>query len=221
MMSLSLIFIDELKGFYKSKVMIALWLIFPIITILIHYLTPGTSGEMPLSLFTSIIISSIGGLIASLILTVQIIHEKDARAYDLFLIRPIKRWYLLVSKFFAVFICVTIAISIALSVGIAIDLFQNEVILDILLPGIIDSFVMSISIIAISSSFGILIGVVSPSIIVGVLIVIFIGQYVEILPLLPAFFGISNSALFVTIVGIIITIVLMIIALIAFEKKQF
>jgi len=220
-MALSLIFLDELKGFYKSKVMIALWLIFPIITILIHYLTPGTSGDMPLSLFTSIIISSIGGLIASIILTVQIIHEKDAKAYDLFLIRPIKRWYLLVSKFFAVFICVTIAISIALSVGIAIDLFQNEVILDILLPGIIDSFVMSISIIAISSSFGILIGVASPSIIVGVLIVIFIGQYVEILPLIPAFIGINNSVIFVTLVGIFVTIALMVMAIIAFERKQF
>ena len=220
-MALSLIFLDELKGFYKSKVMIALWLIFPIITILIHYLTPGTSGDMPLSLFTSIIISSIGGLIASIILTVQIIHEKDAKAYDLFLIRPIKRWYLLISKFFAVFICVTIAISIALSVGIAIDLFQNEVILDILLPGIIDSFVMSISIIAISSSFGILIGVASPSIIVGVLIVIFIGQYVEILPLIPAFIGINNSVIFVTLVGIFVTIALMVMAIIAFERKQF
>lgn len=220
-MSLSLIFTDELKGFYKSKVMVALWIIFPIITILIHYLAPGVEGETSFSVFTSIFISSIGGLIASLILTVQIIHEKDARAYDLFLIRPIKRWYLPVSKFFAVFICVTIAISIALSVGIAIDILQNEVIINFVLPSIIDSFVMTISVIAISSAFGVLLGIVSPSIIVGVLIVIFIGQYVEILPLIPVLIGIRNSVLFVTLLGIFITILLMIIAIIAFRRKQF
>lgn len=220
-MSLSLIFIDELKGFYKSKVMIALWLIFPIITILIHYLAPGATGDMSLSLFTSIFISSIGGIIASIILTVQIIHEKDSRAYDLFLIRPIRRWYLLVSKYLAVLICVTIAISIALSVGIAIDLLQNEVILDIVLPSIIDSFVMTISVISISCAFGILMGVVSPSILVGVLIVIFIGQYIEILPIIPVLIGISNSVVFVTLLGILFTLLLMIIAIIAFRKKQF
>ena len=220
-MSLGLLFYDELKGFYKSKVMIALWIIFPLITILVHYLTPGTTGEMPLSLFTSILISSIGGLLASIILTVQIIHEKDARAYDLFLIRPIKRWQIIVSKYLAVFLCIIVAISIALLVGISIDIFQNELILETLLPGIIDSFIMTISIISISCAFGILIGIVSPSIVAGVLIVIFIGQYVQILPMIPAFMGISESTLFVTITDILVTIILMAVALIAFEKKQF
>jgi len=219
--SLGLLFYDELKGFYKSKVMIALWIIFPLITILVHYLTPGTTGEMPLSLFTSILISSIGGLLASIILTVQIIHEKDARAYDLFLIRPIKRWQIIVSKYLAVFLCIIVAISIALLVGISIDIFQNELILETLLPGIIDSFIMTISIISISCAFGILIGIVSPSIVAGVLIVIFIGQYVQILPMIPAFMGISESTLFVTITDILVTIILMAVALIAFEKKQF
>ena len=218
---MSLIFIDELKGFYKSKVMIALWLIFPLITILVHYLTPGTAGEVPLSLFTSILISSIGGLLASIILTVQIIHEKDARAYDLFLIRPIKRWHIMVSKYLAVLLCVIVAISIALSVGIAIDLFQNELVLEFLLPGIIESFIMTISIISISCAFGVLLGVASPSIVAGVLIVIFVGQYVQILPLIPSLMGVNDPIFFVSLIGILVTIILMAIALIVFEKKQF
>ena len=220
-MSLPLIFTDELKGFYKSKVMIALWVIFPLITILIHYLTPGTTGDLPLTVFTSLLISSIGGLLASIILTVQIIHEKDSRAYDLFLIRPIQRWYIIVSKYLAVFICVTIAISIALFVGIAIDMFQNEVLLEFILPSIIDSFVMTISVVSISCAFGILMGIVSPSVVVGVLIVIFIGQYVEILPFIPEFVGISDSVAMVSLIGILVTIILMVVAIIAFEKKQF
>lgn len=220
-MSFSLIFIDELKGFYKSKVMIALWIIFPLITILVHYLTPGTTGDAPLSLFTSILISSIGGLLASIILTVQIIHEKDARAYDLFLIRPIKRWHIMVSKYLAVLLCVIVAISIALSVGIAIDLFQNEVILEFLLPGIVESFIMTISVISISCAFGVLLGVVSPSIVAGVLIVIFIGQYVQILPMIPSLMGINDPIIFVSLIGILVTIILMAVALIVFERKQF
>jgi ABC-type transport system involved in multi-copper enzyme maturation permease subunit len=222
-MSLSLIFYDELKGFYKSKVMIALWIIFPVIALLIHYISSlYTEGAISVSSTVSLVISSIGGLIASIMLTVSIIHEKDARVYDLFLIRPIKRWYILISKFFAVFICVTVAGLLALSIGILSDyILQNELILDVVLPGIIDSFIMTISTMAISCSFGVLIGVIAPSIVVGVIIVIFIGEYINIIPIIPVILEIENSDVFVTILSILITVIMMIVSVVAFNKKQF
>jgi ABC-2 type transport system permease protein len=222
-MSLSLIFYDELKGFYKSKVMIALWIIFPVIALLIHYISSlYTEGVMSISSTVSLVISTIGGLIASVMLTVSIIHEKDARVYDLFLIRPIKRWHILISKFFAVFICVTVAGLLALSIGILSDyILQNELILDIVLPGIIDSFIMTISVIAISCGFGVLIGVISPSVVVGVILVIFVGQYVNIIPIIPIILEIENSVVFVSILGILITVIMMILSIVAFNKKQF
>lgn len=222
-MNLSLIFYDELKGFYKSKVMIALWIIFPVIALLIHYISSlYTEGIMPVSSTVSLVISSIGGLIASIMLTVSIIHEKDARVYDLFLIRPIKRWHILISKFFAVFICVTVAGLLALSIGILSDyILQNELILDFILPGIIDSFIMTISTMAISCSFGVLIGVIAPSIVVGVILVIFIGEYINIIPIIPVILEIENSNVFVTILSILITILMMIVSVVAFNKKQF
>jgi len=222
-MSLQLIFYDELKGFYKSKVMIALWIIFPAIALLIHYISSlYTDGAISVSSTVSLIVSTIGGLVASIMLTVSIIHEKDARVYDLFLIRPIKRWHILISKFFAVFICVTVAGLLALSLGILSDyLLQNELILDIVLPGIIDSFIITISIIGISCSFGVLIGVISPSVVVGVIIIIFIGQYVEIIPLLPIIFEIENSVGFVVLLGVMVTVILMILSIFAFNRKQF
>ncbi len=222
-MSLSLIFYDELKGFYKSKVMIALWIIFPVIALLIHYISSlYTEGVISVSSTVSLVISSIGGLIASIMLTVSIIHEKDARVYDLFLIRPIKRWHILISKFFAVFICVTVAGLLALSIGILSDyILQNELILDIVLPGIIDSFIMTISTMAISCSFGVLIGVIAPSIVVGVIIVIFIGEYINIIPIIPVILEIENSDVFVTILSILITVIMMIVSVVAFNKKQF
>jgi len=155
-------------------------------------------------------------------LTVSIIHEKDTRVYDLFLIRPIKRWHILTSKFFAVFICVTVAGLLALSIGILSDyLLQNELLLDLILPIIIDSFIMTISIIAVSCAFGILIGVISPSIVAGVLIAFFVVQFVQILPMIPSIMGINDATIFVSLIGIIVTIILMGIASIAFEKKQF
>ena len=218
-----MIFYDELKGFYKSKVMIALWIIFPVIALLIHYISSlYTEGVMSVSSTVSLVISSIGGLIASIMLTVSIIHEKDARVYDLFLIRPIKRWYILISKFFAVFICVTVAGLLALSIGILSDyILQNELILDIVLPGIRDSFIMTISTMAISCSFGVLIGVIAPSIVVGVIIVIFIGEYINIIPIIPVILEIENSDVFVTILSILITVIMMIVSVVAFNKKQF
>jgi len=177
---------------------------------------------MPVSSTVSLVISSIGGLIASIMLTVSIIHEKDARVYDLFLIRPIKRWHILISKFFAVFICVTVAGLLALSIGILSDyILQNELILDFILPGIIDSFIMTISTMAISCSFGVLIGVIAPSIVVGVILVIFIGEYINIIPIIPVILEIENSNVFVTILSILITILMMIVSVVAFNKKQF
>ena len=126
-------------------------------------------------LFTSILVSSIGGLLSAAMIAVNIINEKDARVYDLFLIRPIKRWYLLISKFLAVFICVSIASTIAISFGIFIDYIESPEILNLLLENVIESYIMTLSVIAISTAFGIFIGVVAPSIVVGVIIVIF-GQ---------------------------------------------
>ena len=221
-MSLPLIFYDELKGFYKSKVMISLWIIFPVLTILLHYLSNIDTQEPSSATFTaSILISSIGGMISSIILTSSIINEKDIKAYDLFLIRPIKRWQIIISKYLAVFLSITIAGLLALSIGIIYDSFQNSVPLDLLLPHIIESFITTVSVISVSCSFGILIGVISSSLVLGVIIIIFVGQYVNLLPLIPVFLEIDNSETTVSIIGLVVTIVLLIAAIFAFNKKEF
>jgi len=220
-MSFVLVLKDELKGFYKSKVMIFLWIGLPALAILVH-LTSSNAEGMPLSLLVSILVSSIGGLLSSVMLTVNIINEKDTHVYDLFLIRPIKRWYLLVSKFLAVYLCVSIACILAISIGILVDYSESQIILDIIVQNIIDSFIMTLSIIAISSALGILIGVISPSIIVGVILVIFIGNYVSTIPtLIPFVLDISNPVLMVSIIGIVITFVLICLGILLFNKKEF
>lgn len=219
-MSFSLIFKDELTGFYKSKTMIFLWIGLPVLAILIHVSSQST--DMSLSILVSLVVSSIGGLLASVMLTVNIINEKDTRVYDLFLIRPLKRWHILVSKFLAVYICVSIACIIAISIGLLVDYSESQIAFDIIVQNIFEPFIMTLSVIAISSSIGILIGVVAPSILVGVLLVIFGGNYVSSIPsIIPFIFNIENPFNIVLMLGIIITIVLMGLSILLFNKKEF
>lgn len=219
-MSFSLIFKDELMGFYKSKAMIFLWIGLPLLAILIH--VSSQSADMSLSILVSLVVSSIGGLIASVMLTVNIINEKDTKVYDLFLIRPLKRWHIITSKFIAVYICVSIACIIAIFIGLLADYTESQIAFDIVIKNIFEPFIMTLSIIAISSAVGILIGVVAPSILVGVLLVIFVGNYVSSIPsIIPFVFNIQNPFTIVLILGVTITTVLMALSILLFNKKEF
>jgi len=220
-MSFSLILKDELIGFYKSKVMIFLWFGLTALAVLVHLTSSNDIDGMSLSILTALLVSSISGLLSSVMLAVNIINEKDTRVYDLFLIRPIKRWYLLVSKFLAVYLCVSIACIIAISVGVLIDYSESQIFFESIMKNVVDSFIMTLSIIGISSAFGILIGVVSSSIIVGVILVIFVGNYISTIPTLPLIFNISNPVVIVIIIGVIFTTVLMTLSILIFNRKQF
>ncbi len=219
-MSFSLIFKDELMGFYKSKAMIFLWIGLPLLAILVH--VSSQTSDMSLSILVSLVVSSIGGLLASVMLTVNIINEKDTRVYDLFLIRPLKRWHILVSKFLAVYICVSIACILAISIGLLVDYSESQIAFEIIIKNIFEPFMMTLAVIAISSAVGVLIGVVAPSILVGVLLVIFGGQYISSIPsIIPFVFNIENPFTIVLILGIIITTLLMSLSILLFNKKEF
>jgi len=91
MNSLFLLLLDEFKGFAKSKIIITLWIGLPIVSIIYHFLTPVT-GDFPVSLFLGIIIASIGGLLAAVMLSSAMVNELGANVYDLYLIRPVSNW---------------------------------------------------------------------------------------------------------------------------------
>src|SRR3972149_2472306 len=121
-MQMALLFVDELRGFYKSKVMVFLWTGLPIIALLFRFISAGSSGQnISFTLISALIVSSIGGTLASVMLAVFIINEKNRRVYDLFLIRPLKRRDILLAKFFSVYTCVAIASFIAVLAGIVTD----------------------------------------------------------------------------------------------------
>lgn len=227
-----LLFRDELKGFYKSGVMIALWIFLPLFGILFYFLLGGDPVPMggpgdpqaftlPASTIISLYVSNIGAQITALMLTVAIINEKQKHVYDIFVIRPIRRSHILWAKFSSVFLCVGLACVLAIIAGALIDVFKGHPNASKLLMDQLESLVMGLGIVATFSAVGIFFGVLADSIIVGVILILFAGGFVTFLPALPPLLGLPNSALWSLLVGAATTAGVMAIAGLAFKKKQF
>jgi len=221
-MNFPLILKDELNGFYKSWVMIFLWVGLPVLAIFIHISVPNQAGVDSLLFLTALILTSIASLLSSAMLAANIINEKDTHVYNLFLIRPIKRWQLIISKFLSVYICVSIALIISILIGITIDYIETPYLFEFILESVKSPLIMIFAIMLISSAFGTLIGVLSPSIVVGVIIVIFIGQYVSYIPTALSFLlNIGDPLVMVLVTSFITAAVLLGIAILVFNRKQF
>jgi ABC-2 type transport system permease protein len=196
-MKMGLLFVDELRGFYKSKVMIFLWVGLPIIALLFRFISAGSSGQsIPFTVISALVVSSIGGTLASVMLAVFIINEKNRRVYDLFLIRPLKRRDILLAKFFSVYTCVAIASFIAVLAGIVTDYVTTGVLSTPILTDAGQSFAISLSMIAVACSAGILIGVASPTVLVGAILVIYGGNQISVIPLVPTLLNLPYAPVF-------------------------
>ncbi len=120
-MSLGILYADELSGFYKSKVMLVLWVGMPVMALVLHAVSPDLRGQMTLAQFSMLLIATIASTISAVMLSVGIITEKTRGVYALFLVRPVRRWCILVGKFLAVFTCVAVASVLTLLVGVLFD----------------------------------------------------------------------------------------------------
>ena len=221
-MQLGLLFVDELRGFYKSKVMIFLWIGLPVIALLFRYISSISSGQsLPFTLISALVVSSIGGTLASVMLTVFLINEKNRHVYDLFLIRPLKRRDIILSKFFSVYVCVSIASLIAVLAGITVDFASTGALSTTILTDAGQSLATSLSMIAVACSAGVIIGVASPSVLVGAILVIYGGNQISVIPLVPTLLNIQNAALFTIGLAGAVAAALLCGAILMFEKKQF
>jgi ABC-2 type transport system permease protein len=221
-MQLGLLFVDELRGFYKSKVMIFLWIGLPVIALLFRYISSISSGQsLPFTLISALVVSSIGGTLASVMLAVFLINEKNRHVYDLFLIRPLKRRDIILSKFFSVYVCVAIASLIAVLAGITVDFASTGALSTTILTDAGQSLATSLSMIAVACSAGVIIGVASPSVLVGAILVIYGGNQISVIPLVPTLLNIQNAALFTIGLAGAVAAALLCGAILMFEKKQF
>jgi ABC-2 type transport system permease protein len=221
-MQLALLFKDELRGFYKSKVMVFLWVGLPLIALLFRFIQAGMTGqEIPFTLISSLVVSSIGGTLAAVMLAVFLINEKNRHVYDLFLIRPLKRRDILLAKFFSVYTCVAIASAIAVLAGILTDYATTGALATNVLTDAGQSLATSLSMIAVSCAAGVLIGVVSPSVLVGAILVIYGGNQISVIPLVPTLFNLPEATLFTIVIAVVVAAGLLAGAVALFNKKQF
>ena len=221
-MNLSLLFVDELRGFYKSKVMVFLWVGLPIITILFRFVQSSVTGQaIPFTVISTLVTSSLAGTLASVMLAVSLINERNRHVYELFLIRPIKRRDIILAKFFSVYMCVAIAIFISLFVGMATDYLTTGTLATAILGNLGQSLSISFSMVAVACAAGVLIGVAAPSVLVGAILIIYGGNQISVIPLVPTLLNIANGNLFTIGLSAIVTGVLLAVAVYLFEKKQF
>ncbi|UYP45907.1 hypothetical protein NEF87_002192 [Candidatus Lokiarchaeum ossiferum] len=220
-MSLWLFFKDELRGFYKSSVMIVLWVGMPMLSILMHFIQPDLEG-LPITPFVGIMLAQIGGTLASVMLSTTIVNEKNKNVYDLFLIRPIKRHNLLIAKFLATYVCLIIASVFSLILGVLIDSITLELEMSIVLENLWESIVISMMAMAIATSAGILIGLLANSVMVAAILAIFVGNQLSIASMLPSLIIESiNPVIFSTLIGVPFTIIIILIFSILMNRKQF
>ena len=221
-MKLTLLFVDELRGFYKSKVMLFLWVGLPVIAILFSFVQSSTTGQaIPFTVISSLVVSSLAGTLASVMLAVSLINEKNRHVYELFLIRPLKRQDIILAKFLSVYVCVAIASFISVLTGIVTDYLTTGTLSSIIFDNLGQSLAISLSMVAIACAAGVLIGVASPSVLVGAILVIYGGNQISVIPLLPTLLNIPDAVLLTVVLAVAMTAMLLAIAVILFERKQF
>ena len=217
-MSLSLLFKDELNGFYRSKVMLVLWIGLPALSILIYALEAGGQG-VSVAILSSIVVSTLGGALASAMLAISLINERERHVYDLFVIRPVKRRNILFSKFLAVYLCIAIAGLLAIALGVVADFTLTGLSKAINFGSLGESLVILFSMMAVSCSVGILIGTVSPSVLVGVILVLYGGNQLAAIVVLPVLL-LFSAAWFPPVVAAGITAVVLLASVIVFNRRE-
>jgi ABC-2 type transport system permease protein len=221
-MKLPMLYVDELRGFYKSKVMLFLWVGLPVIAILFRFVQVTSTGQqIPFTVISALVVSSLAGTLSAVMLAVSIINEKNRHVYELFLIRPLKRRDLMLAKFLSVYTCVAIASFLSVLVGVAADYFTQGALPATIIGDTLQSLAISLSMVAVACSAGVLIGVASPSVLVGAILVIYGGNQISVIPLVPTLLGINNAAIFTILLAAAVAATLLASAVTLFERKQF
>lgn len=221
-MKLPLLYFDELKGFYKSKVMLFLWVGLPLVAVLFRFIQYNPSGQtISFTVISALVVSSLAGTLAAVMLAVSIINEKNRHVYELFLIRPLKRRDIVLAKFLSVYTCVAVASLIAVAVGVAADYLTANALPATILNDTAQNLAISLSMVAVSCSAGVLIGVGSPSVLVGAILVIYGGNQISVIPLVPTMLNLPEASLFTVVLAAAVAASLLVGAVALFERKQF
>ncbi len=188
---------DELVGFARSRVMLAMWVVLPVVALLGYLALPGDAlvdsgfgAELSATAFMGLLLSSLAGTVAAVMVAADIVGERNRNVYELFLIRPIRPEAIIWAKFIAVFGCVAVACMISLALGLALDWLQGATLGATELGDAGRVLATLLGVVGLSAAVGVFFGVVSRSIVIAVVLVLYIGQNLTIIPMLPIYLGV-------------------------------
>jgi ABC-type Na+ efflux pump permease subunit len=138
----------------------------------------------------ALLLSSLAGTVAAVMVAADIVGERNRNVYELFLIRPIRPEAIIWAKFVAVFGCVAIACTISLALGLGLDRAQGATVGSAELADAGRALVSLLGVVGLSAAVGVFFGVVSRSIVIAVVLVLYIGQNLAIIPMLPIYLGV-------------------------------
>jgi ABC-type transport system involved in multi-copper enzyme maturation permease subunit len=221
---------DELIGFAKSKVMIVMWVVLPIIAMAAYLLLPekllearGVSRQdISATAFISFLMSSLAGTVAALMVAVDLVSERNRKVYELFVIRPIPRSAIIWSKFFAVFTCVSVACVCSIFAGLIVDWLRGRSLIGEDMRELVKPMVSLIGVIAVSTGIGVVFGTLARSIIAAVVLILYVGQNLAIVPMLPIYLGIlPNQFWLLMLISFAMAGGLVLIAARVFKRAEF
>jgi ABC-type transport system involved in multi-copper enzyme maturation permease subunit len=185
-----------------------------------HFVAVGVE-DFPLTYLVGLVIASLAGTLSSVMLSTTITSEHNRHVYDLFLIRPVKRRNIILSKYLSVYLLLIIAAILCISIGLIIDTFNTGIPNELTLQNTFESLILSISSMSVACSLGILIGNLVNSVPVAAILSIYLGNQLSSLIMLPSIFieGLDPIALSLSI-GISVTTVVLLVSIRQFNKKQ-
>lgn len=213
---------DELIGFARSKVMLVLWVILPLLAIG-GYLLFGRkmAGALSASDFMAILESSIAGAVAALMIAVDLINERNRNVYVLLAIRPIRRDAIVWAKFLAVFSCVTVACVVSLGLGLVIDAIRGVAPTAESVAALGKALLTTAMSVALATAGGALFGVAMRSILGAVILVLYLGQNIAAVPMLPIYLHLLPNAFWLTmVISAVLLAGVMAFALYVFRRAQ-
>jgi ABC-type transport system involved in multi-copper enzyme maturation permease subunit len=217
---------DELIGFARSKVMLVLWVVLPCIAVLGFLLLRdrvlgGAGAAMTATAFMSFLESSLAGTVAALMIAVDIVSERNRNVYVLLVIRPIRREAIILAKFLAVFGCVAMACIVSVLLGMVIDALHGVPPTAASLYDTGKALVSMAVVVAMATAAGALFGVLARTILVAVILVLYVGQNIAILPMLPTYLGVLPDQFWLFMVfSLLLVAILLGLACRSFRRAQ-
>jgi hypothetical protein len=220
---------DEIIGFAKSKVMIVMWAIMPLVALagflLLRNRPVLDMGDIKITAkqYMGLIESSVAGAIAAVMIAVDIVQERTRNVYQLFVIRPIKPQALLWAKFLAVTLMVVVAATISISIGFIFDLTEGRAIDAAELWLTFKALMAMAQGVGLACAGGVLFGVLAKdSILVAVVLVLNVGQNFIFIPQIPAFFGVLQGQFWLwTAITMLVMVGVIWLAGLSFRRSQF